>query len=68
MKNRQYDDSVFGVFLCSPTNSTMFTKCCECAICNYETRCPNCRGLIIGHEYESDHERGVVRWRYAFKK
>lgn len=31
------------VFLCSPTNSQMFTTCCEVAICDDETKCPRCR-------------------------
>ena len=30
------------VFLCSPTNSTMFTTCCEVAICDDQANCPRC--------------------------
>jgi hypothetical protein len=34
------------VFLCSPTNSTMFTTCCEVAICDDQERCPRCKEII----------------------
>ena len=62
------NNRIKSVFLCSPTNSTMFTTCCECAICNDETRCPNCRALVVGHDESTDHARGLKRWRIAFKK
>jgi len=32
-----------GVFLSSRTNSTLFTECCEVAICNDESHCPHCK-------------------------
>ena len=56
-----------GVFLCSPTNSTMFTECCETAICNDETKCPKCKRNVIGDDADSDHKRGMIRWNYAYK-
>jgi len=56
-----------GVFLCSPTNSTMFTECCDCAICDDEKCCPKCGREIVGHNAENSHKRHMVRWRYAFK-
>jgi len=56
-----------GVFLCSPTNSTMFTECCETAICNDQTKCPRCQREVIGDDAKSDHERGMIRWNYAHK-
>lgn len=67
-----YDDvdpneSTYGVFLCSPTNSQMFTECCEVAICSSQRRCPKCNALIYGHEATSDHQRGTMRWRMAYK-
>ena len=31
-----------SVFLCSPTNSQMFTTCCEVAICDDQALCPHC--------------------------
>jgi len=56
-----------GVFLCSPTNSTMFTECCETAICDNETKCPRCNREVIGDDAESNHKRHLIRWDYAYK-
>ena len=47
------------------TNSTMFTECCDVAICDDEPNCPYCGRKVIGHEAESKHERGKIRWRFA---
>ena len=49
----------------SGTNSTMFTVCCEVAICDYETKCPVCKRLVVGHDEPTDHRRGLARWRNA---
>ena len=49
----------------SGTNSTMFTECCETAICNDEPNCPRCKRKVVGWDAESQHQRGIVRWRYA---
>lgn len=49
----------------SGTNSTMFTQCCKAAICNDEKCCPRCKREVIGHDAESDNERGRIRWRNA---
>lgn len=49
----------------SGTNSTMFTECCEVAICSDQPFCPICKREVIGCGAESDHERGEIRWRYA---
>ena len=46
-------------------NITMFTECCQTAICNDQIKCPSCGRKIIGAEAETDYERGQVRWRYA---
>lgn len=47
------------------TNSTMFTNCCETAICSDERRCPRCNRIVVGHDAASDHEREKIRWRNA---
>jgi len=47
------------------TNSTMFTACCQVAICDRELCCPRCGVLVIGYDAASDHERGRIRWDYA---
>ncbi len=47
------------------TNSTMFTECCEVAITNCELCCPSCGRKVVGHDAESVHERGNIRWQYA---
>lgn len=56
-----------GVISLSPTgtNSTMFTECCDVAICDDQACCPQCKRDIIGHDAKSTHERGRRRWRYA---
>ena len=46
-------------------NSTMFTTCCDSAIRDQEANCPSCGTPVIGHDAESDHERGRIRWRSA---
>jgi len=51
----------------SGTNSTMFTECCECAICADEPYCPSCKRKVIGWDAESDHERRKIRWNNAYK-
>lgn len=47
------------------TNSTMFTECCDVAICNDEKRCPRCKALVVGHDESTDHNRGRRRWESA---
>ena len=47
------------------TNSTMFTSCCDCAICEDEKCCPCCGRKVIGYDAKSNHERGRIRWRQA---
>jgi len=47
------------------TNSTMFTACCEVAICSDQARCPQCKELVVGHDAAPGHERDLVRWRDA---
>ena len=47
------------------TNSTMFTECCDCAICDDEGCCPSCGREVIGHDAETSHERNMIRWKAA---
>lgn len=49
----------------SGTNSTMFTECCEVAICDDQRQCPACKRNVIGYDAETNHERGMIRWRAA---
>lgn len=62
--NSQY---TAGVIRLNPngTNSTMFTECCETAICDDQSKCPSCKRDIVGHDAESAYERSRIRWRYA---
>ena len=56
-----------GIIALTPngTNSTMFTQCCDVAICDDQPNCPICNRKIIGWDAESNHERGKIRWRMA---
>lgn len=54
------------VFLCSPTNSTMFTRCCETAICDDQSFCPKCRQEVYPGEGHTDHQRAMMRWEMAY--
>jgi len=47
------------------TNSTMFTDCCEVAICNGQQCCPRCGRPVVGDNEESHHRREIVRWSNA---
>ncbi len=62
--NEGYD---VGIIPLTPqgTNSTLFTECCDTAICDDQRKCPICGRLVIGHDAETDHERGKIRWRNA---
>ena len=58
---------VVGIVPLEPqgTNSTLFTECCEVAICDDQSRCPKCKRDVVGFDEDSPHERGKVRWRNA---
>ncbi len=60
-------DYLVGVLPLQPqgTNSTMFTECCQVAICGDEPRCPCCKRNITGWNAATKHERDMIRWRYA---
>lgn len=47
------------------TNSTMFTACCGTAICDDQLNCPRCGRIVVGHDAQSDHQRGYIRWKNA---
>lgn len=60
------NEDIMGVNSLYPqgTNSTMFTSCCDTAICDDEACCPRCGRKVIGHDLSS-RERSVLRWEYA---
>lgn len=47
------------------TNSTMFTACCEIAICDYERCCSKCGREVVGANELNNHERRKSRWQNA---
>ncbi len=47
------------------TNSTLFTECCEVAICSDEPYCPRCKRKVIGADAETIEERSKIRWKNA---
>lgn len=49
-----------GVHFSSHTNSTHFTNCCNTAICEYETHCPNCNEEVPYSQRER-HEMAMLR-------
>jgi len=55
-----------SVFLCSPTNSQMFTSCCETAICEDEACCPKCGDEVYPGKDVSNHQREKSRWFRAY--
>lgn len=69
-----------AVFLCSPTNSTMFTTCCQVAICDDQQKCPRCKADVYPFfNGMSDEERAqaaggyynyntrTARWHKAYR-
>lgn len=53
------------VFLCSPTNSQMFTTFCEVAILPHQSRCPRCRSEVTPIR-ATPHETEKARWEVAY--
>ena len=49
-----------GVRYSSPTNSTLFSTCCNCAVCDVETACPVCGEEISPSDARSRHT-GALR-------
>ncbi|KKK98987.1 hypothetical protein LCGC14_2637300, partial [marine sediment metagenome] len=29
--------------------------------------CPRCRRKVIGYDAKTNHERGLIRWKHAYK-
>lgn len=64
-----------GVFLYSPTNSQMFTTCCQTAICDDQRQCPRCKAFVYPDDEDdeqrgvrrSNHERAMSRWNSAYR-
>lgn len=56
------------VFLSNRGNSTMFTTCCEVAILDRQKQCPKCQKYVYGHDSINEHQRGIKRWQYAYKR
>lgn len=54
------------VFLCSPTNSTMFTSCCHTAICDDQALCPRCGEEVYPGKDATTHQRRLSRWEMAY--
>jgi hypothetical protein len=46
------------------TNSTMFTECCQVAICDNQAMCPRCKQKVIGWD-ETPESRRRIRWENA---
>ena len=66
MENKKQETEAY-VYLSNSTNSTMFTTCCDVAICSDQQQCPKCKKYVYGHEVSS-YDRQNYRWRYAYKK
>lgn len=47
------------VFLDSPTNSTLFTTCCEVAVCDDQRLCPRCQQAV-------EPQGRQARWEAAY--
>lgn len=47
------------VYLCNSTNSTMFTTCCNVAICDDQKLCPKCGDEVVPRTR-------AERWRTAY--
>jgi hypothetical protein len=54
------------VILCGPNNSTIFTNCCEVAICDDQAFCPACKQEVYPGQDATNHERRTARWNMAF--
>lgn len=52
-----------SVFLCSPTNSTMFTTCCQVAINDDQANCPVCKAEILPRSREGRWASAYAPWR-----
>jgi hypothetical protein len=55
-----------SVYLASPTNSTIFTRCCSVAINDDQALCPRCREEVYPGKDATTHQRSVARWNMAY--
>lgn len=62
--NEEYPSDIIPI-MPQGTNSTMFTQCCGVAICDDQRHCPRCGREVVGCNAESEHARGVIRWKNA---
>lgn len=47
-----------SVFYCGPLNSTLFTTCCQVAICDDQQKCPRCSAFVFPfHDGMTERER-----------
>lgn len=53
------------VYVCSPTNSQLFTSCCDVAITPKEEKCPKCNNIVSGYDSNSEHRTNRMRWSMA---
>lgn len=67
LRTRKHIDIESDVLPVQPqgTNSTMFTTCCQVAICDSEGRCPKCKKKVYGWDAENAHATGRLRWASA---
>jgi hypothetical protein len=54
------------VRLSGPNNSTMFTACCDVAICDDEWKCPRCKREVYPGKDHNEQERRKWRWEQAY--
>ena len=50
------------------SNNTMFTICCNTAICDDQACCPACGREVIGSEIENSVDRGRYRWNMVYRR
>ena len=62
--NEDYPSDIMSLFP-SGTNSTMFTGCCQVAICSDQRGCPKCGRPVVGDDAETDSDRSAIRWDNA---
>ena len=59
MTDREPDRKT-GVHYCSPTNSTLFTDCCNCAVVE-EEKCPSCGARVVPESNRGRHSMAMSK-------
>lgn len=54
------------VHLDSPTNSTIFTNCCNAAITDSQVQCPSCEKEVYPGRESTERQRSMNRWNWAY--